>query len=207
MPDIARVEELCDILHLSMDELLGKDHSQAVRKVMAADPEDGSRSDIPPVSIDEINELAPILPPDKVEELAAGYLKQNPEEEISFPILMGLAPFLKKEYLDSLARRARISSLYEWIGLAPFLSGHTLNERVMASDLEVDLTGLTALAPFLSDKTLDQLFWLLPEDEATDLTGLLPFLPQKTLREYAEMLMQSSRLDALKTVMPFLKET
>ena len=106
-----------------------------------------------------------------------------------------------------MARRARISSLYEWIGLAPFLSGHTLNERVMTSDLEVDLTGLTALAPFLSDKTLDQLFWLLPEDEATDLTGLLPFLPQKTLREYAEMLMQSSRLDALKTVMPFLKET
>ncbi len=205
MPDIAKLEQLCGILHISMEELLGADQSRTVRKVMAAEREDGiSGNDDHPVSMDEIKDLAPILPPDKVGALAEEYLKQNPDEKIDFAAVMGLAPFLDKKYLDALARNAQINSLYEWTGLTPFLSDKVLDELVLAADVEVNVPGIAALAPFLSEETLDKLFQQIPEGEHENISGLLPFLSRKTLQDYAEKLMKENNLDALKAVMPFL---
>ena len=66
------------------------------------------------------------------------------------------------------------------------------------------MPGIAALAPFLSEETLDKLFQQIPEGEHENISGLLPFLSRKTLQDYAEKLMKENNLDALKAVMPFL---
>lgn len=128
MPDISKLEQLCQVLHLSMDELLGADVNKTLTKIVYK--ETSPEADTKPVAMEDIREIAPILPPDDVEKLVDDNFRRQENKKISLSALTGLAPFLDDAYLD---------------------------ELIMNSDLESDLSGIVALAPFLSEKTLDKL--------------------------------------------------
>lgn len=114
-------------------------------------------SDDTPISIEDIQELAPILPPETVEKLVDDNLEQQPKEKLDLSAIMGLVPFLDEEYLDTLVKRIDIDSLHELSGLAPFLSEETLCTLVLNADIESDMSGITSLAPFLDKNTLEKL--------------------------------------------------
>lgn len=155
-PDISKLEQLCQILNLSMNELLSSESdSRTLNRIIQKDE---SAEDVDePVTMEEIQEFAPILPPADVERLVDDNLKSQEKEKVNLSAITGLAPFLGSEYLDDLAKRAHVDSLSELAGLAPFLSRDALDSLVKNSDPEADMSGIVCLAPFLSQETLD---WL-----------------------------------------------
>ena len=232
MPDIAKLEQLCHILNLSMDELLGSEsNSRTLTRIIKKDEsaEDWDK----PVTMEEIQEFAPILPPADVERLVDDNLESQDEEKVNLSAIAGLAPFLDSEYLDALAKKAHVDSLSELAGLAPFLSSDALDSLVKNSNPDADMSGIVSLAPFLSQETLD---WLVqqvrpdgniksliglapflssetldslvkscnPETDMSSITGLAPFLSQETLQGVAEALMKGKNLGALQSIVPFL---
>ena len=133
MPDISKLEQLCQILHLSMDELLGSEStSKTLTRIIKKDEtaEDWGE----PVTMEEIQEVAPILPPADVERLVDDNLEKQDEEPLDVSAIIGLAPFLDSGYLDSLAKRVHAESLAELIGLAPFISKEALDSLVKNSN-------------------------------------------------------------------------
>ena len=232
MPDIAKLDQLCQVLEIGMEELLGTDRSSEVLTRIIRGEEDAADG-ADPVSMEEIRDVAPLLPPDTVKKLvddSAGM--RGGEEPLNLSAIIGLAPFLDREYLDGLAKRASVDSLRELTGLAPFVSSEVLDELVRNADPETDMKGIIALAPFLSKEYLDSLVRKIGTDNLRELTGLAPFvssgvldelvrnmdpetdmkgitalapfLSSETLRKLAEALVQNGDLSSLKSVTPFL---
>lgn len=229
MPDIGKLEQLCRILNISIEELLGTDTTaQTLNKIIYQD-ETASEA---PITMEELEDVIPLLPPNEAKKLLDERLRQEQEKTIDFSTLIGIAPFLDTAYLDELVKRAHVNSLEEVTALAPFLSQEALGSLVMQAPLE-DISGIPALAPFLSARTLDalvqrfggeagvpQLTALAPflSRETLDiwvegylekgpfdycLSGLYPFLSQKTLKRIAETLMKKGDIGALQTIVPF----
>ena len=84
MPDISKLEDLCSVLDITVEELLGMESRAAktVEKII---------SDSDEVSVEEIAEVAPILPPSTIREKV-----EKKKEKINFDELSGII-----EYLDS----------------------------------------------------------------------------------------------------------
>ena len=73
MPDIAKLEQLCQILQISIDQLLGmEDEAKTVRRIMQKD-----EAAIAGVTMKEIENIAPLLPPKEVTKLVNMNLHQN----------------------------------------------------------------------------------------------------------------------------------
>ena len=151
MPDIGKLEELCQILELSLDQLLGVKHqAENVRKVM--DYANGKAEE--PLSLETIGDVAPLMKPDMLNHLA----EDIRGEDMNLGELCGLAPFVGAEVLDGLAARVKKVELGELCGLAPFLTRETLGslaERVDEDRLE--LSELPALAPFVGTEVIGAL--------------------------------------------------
>lgn len=192
MPDIAKLEQLCQILQISMEELLGTDTSQVINKVMQIGK--GESTDDDPVTIEDIQSVAPILPPDNVEKLLDDNLNQQPKEKLNLKAIVELAPYLDDEYLDALVMNADTESdMSGIIALAPFLSDETLDRLVEKMQPLGSLSELCGLAPFLSNKALSTL--VLNADTDSDMSGitaLAPFLDKSTLGMLAEKLLKNS---------------
>ena len=172
MPDISKLPELCELLGVTFEALVGGPSREAetLEKVLEGAP----------VAPEEAAQVAPMLPPETVKESAEQAQK---EAGIDFETLMGLAPFLDEGYLDELAQELAVSDLNQVVALAPFLHERTviaLAHKAAAEDMSV----LFALAPFVDERTMDELALSLKEKGPVDrdmLSGLAPFLSQKTL--------------------------
>lgn len=151
MPDIGKLEELCRILELSLDQLLGvKRQAENVRKVM--DYANGKAEE--PLSLETIGDVAPLMKPDMLSHLA----EDVQGEDMNLGELCGLAPFIDEKALGSLAVRAKKVELGELCSLAPFLAEETLGilaERVEEDSLK--LSELHALAPFVDEEVIGAL--------------------------------------------------
>jgi transcriptional regulator with XRE-family HTH domain len=172
MPDISKLPELCELLGVTFEALVGGPSREAetLEKVLEGAP----------VTPEEAVQVASLLPPETVKESAEQAQK---EAGIDFETLMGLAPFLDEGYLDELAQELAVSDLNQAVALAPFLHERTviaLAHKAAAEDMSV----LFALAPFVDERTMDELALSLKEKGPVDramLSGLAPFLSQKTL--------------------------
>lgn len=184
MPDIGKLEELCAILDISLDRLLGVQRQvQNVQKVI--DYTSGKTEETP--SLEEIRDAVPLMEPEQVQECV-----DNTAEEtgrVSLDELIGLAPFLGRETLGRLAEKAEEVHLDELTGLAPFLNREILGrlaEKAGEAAEEVHLDELTGLAPFLGREILGRLAEKAEGIHLDELVGLAPFVDRWILKKLAE---------------------
>lgn len=205
MPDISKLEQLCQILQLGMDELLSSDSARTLERIIHK--EEDSTSDTAPVPLQEIQTVAPLIPPAQMEQLVDETLEQLDLEHLNVSAITALAPFLDTEYLDNIVQRAQTSELSEFAGLAPFLSSKTLDHLVLSRNPKADLPGLSALAPFLSAPTLEQLAIQLTKDYSiAGVTCLAPFLSKEALDKLVAQIDCSDNITLIVALAPFLSK-
>lgn len=172
MPDISKLEELCSVLHITVNELLGvEDTSQAV-KVMDAQE----------MTVEELKEAAPALLP---AEVKARMKAEKKRRKLDLDAIIALAPFLDEATLDELLEDVAVDSPEDLAGLAPFLSAETLERAVEKYDVD-DLDELLPVAPFLSKETLDRIVQRCDVDDLDDLLPIAPFLSKEALERMVE---------------------
>lgn len=207
MPDISKLPELCDILHIRMEELLGEESRAIEAAKKFAENRDAE------VTISELAEVAPLVTPDRMEKVIREKTEQTEENgkpRISISQLIGLAPFLGDEDLDMLAESVEEENLSKFCGLAPFLSEKSLDKIVDRYLGSANAEGMDAavcgLAPFLSEESLDKIVEKSLEsgNSMGTVTGLAPFLAQKTIHKVAEHLVKQGRFAELMGIAPFL---
>ena len=91
MPDISKLEDLCKTLDLSVEELLGMETktAAAVNQVLHNEP----------LTVEELKEVAPILPPEQMKEKTE---ETEKEQKINLEDVTELAPFLEEDYVENL---------------------------------------------------------------------------------------------------------
>lgn len=216
MPDISKLADLCSALQITVDELLGI-ASTAVTKAMAQED----------LTVEELVELAPVLPPQTVMEQG-----RKKSKKLDLNRIADMAPFLDEEFLDQLIENADLSDLDGLDELAPFLSRETLEklaDRVNVDDLDMiaeiapffgkstldrivsrciesgNLDDIEELAPFLSKETLNSIAdAVMAGDLDVDLEELYPFFSKETLRKLAKHMLEIQNLDALEEIVPFI---
>ena len=179
MPDISKLPELCALLGITFEPLVGGPSraTKTVEKVLEGEP----------VTVQEVAEVASLLPPETIRENAE---RAKAGEEVDFASLKALAPFLDEGYLDAMAEQLGKTDMKKVIALAPFLSSGEL-DRLAQRARDTDHGSLIALAPFLGQETLDRLAEDMAEQEAPEvkqLVGLAPFLGESTLEKLMDRL-------------------
>ena len=195
MPDISKLEQLCRVLEISIDELLGAESSgQAVKKVASGEMEQE-------LTLEELQEVAPLLPPNKVKNYAEETIKKSKKTNLS--AIIPLAPFLSEEALDELLQDVEDADLKELVGLAPFLSEETLDKLALKADVE-NIDKINGLLPFLSEDTLDKLIVKrISAGQVDSLEEFYPFLEEDTLKKIAKAMMKAGDMKGLQNLMPF----
>jgi len=226
-PDISKLEQLCNILHIGMEELMGMESTAKTvnwiidrgnrdrlfpdggRREFSGEPEgagvgrEGSMEQNREITARELEELAPILPPDDVKQLAKDISK------ISYEELMGLAPFLSREAVDRLAERCESEiEIGELTGLAAFLSRGAADRLAEKCQGEIHVGELTGLAPFLSREAVDRLAERCEgEIEIGELIGLAAFLSRGAADRLAEKCQGEIDICELTGLAPFLSRS
>lgn len=216
MPDISKLGDLCDVLHITVNELLGIE-SQAVTKAMAQQD----------LTMEELTEVAPILPPKTLMEQGkksgkkldlsriadlAPFLDEGGLDELLEDVdlsdldgLDEIAPFLTKETLEKLVDRAPLDDLETIVDIAPFLGKAALDKIIRRCVESGQVDDIGELAPFLSKETLE---WLvvaaIKEGIELDFDELYPFLSKEILRKLAKFMVENQNLDALEDIVPFI---
>lgn len=219
MPDISKLEDLCKTLQIGVTELLGMESREAETVSRILGEEDKA------LTVEELTEVAPILPPEEVKLQAkkqkmnlsaltgiAPFLDEDFLAELieeadveSLEEIVALAPFLNEDVLDGLVRKAPKSDRSGVIALAPFLAEQTLDWLVKQCDFEMDFKFLEHLVPFLEDETLDALVQRqIDQGNVKSLAGLYPFMTEDTLRKVVKALMTAGDLEGVKNAAPFL---
>ena len=199
MPDIGKLPELCELLGVTFETLLGgrSEEAKTVEKVLEGEP----------VTVREAARVAPMLPPQTVRESARQ--AQETGEEVDIGSLVALAPFLDQGYLDSMAEQLGENDIKQVRALAPFLSVQALG-KLARKALDTDFASLIAMAPFLEQADLDELAGTLADQEQPDLkqlAGLAPFLEEKTLEKLMDRLQaQGLTWKQLLPLAPFLSQ-
>lgn len=195
MPDISKLEPLCKVLQLNVQQLLsGQPQSTAaVVKVLTLQEE--------PLTVDELAEVAPLLPPAQMESETK---KASAGKKWDIQKLSNIIPFLDEDMLEEICDNIQVDSLKELAGIAPFLDEDTLDKMVMNSDAN-DWEGVIALAPYLGDNTLDTLAMrCLSNADINGLKELAPFLSDETLGKIAITLDMDNQ--SVLELAPFLDE-
>ncbi len=147
MPNISKLHELSALFHVSIDGILeNKRTSEIAKNLLKNRP----MSDI---SIEEIQEMAPILHDEQVDILVE-------EKNADLNEVLAVAPFLSQEFIDNFAKKELLykNSLSSIEALAPFISTSIIDEASLQTVEQTgDLSSITALAPFISDDLLDRL--------------------------------------------------
>lgn len=195
MPDISKLEPLCEVLNLNVQELLSGEPqtTAAVVKVLKLKDE--------PLTVDELADVAPLLPPDQMESETK---KASAGKNWDLKKLSKIIPFLDEDLLEEICDKIQVVSLKELVGIAPFLDEDILDKMVMSSGAN-DWEGIVALAPFLGDSTLDTLAQrCLSGADIHSLKELAPFLSDKTLGKIAMSLEMDNQ--SILELAPFLDE-
>ena len=198
LPDIGKIGQLCQVLHISAEELLGvSDTAKALQKVIRKEEGESDES----IEMKDICKVIPLVPPQKAKELVDDHVSE--EENVHISELIAVAPFLDSEYLEKLIEKAEVKSLKELVGLAPHMEDEALERLVLKADIK-DLEGCIALAPFLNDETLDKLIeQQMQNGQFGGTPELYPFLSDQTLKKLSSYFVEKNDLSALRKLMPF----
>ena len=178
MPDISKLEQLCSVLHITVNELLGMEEAAAAEHVL----------DVQEMTVAELKEAAPALPP---VEIKAKVKAEKKKRKLDLDSLIAVAPFLDEDTLDELLADAKLDDVEDLAGLAPFLHTGTLEKLLEQCDVD-DMEDLEPLAQFLSKEVLERhVERILTEDPDAleDMNAIAPFLPRGSLARIVKKLM------------------
>lgn len=170
MPDISKLEQLCAVLHITVNELLGMEDISAPAPML----------DVQEMTVAELMEAAPALPPADVK---ARMKVEKKRRKLDLDDLLPVAPFLNEAALDELLEDVAVDSLDDLVGLAPFLTRETLEKMVERCDVD-DLCDLAGIASFLSKEALEKIVMKVLADDLDaleDVAAIAPFLSDGAL--------------------------
>lgn len=177
MPDIAKLGQLCEILQIRLDQLLGtEEEANTIAKVIHRD-EDGTAA----VTMEEIKNIVPLLPPEEVKRLVSENLQENSkQDEIRREYDSTEEPEQEKHGVRD-KRKMDSSTLIE---LAPYLEEDDLGEILQDFEVEMDIKTAMKLAPFLGEKCLEELLSRCKGDIYLEhVRKLAPFVSSNCLKE------------------------
>ena len=195
MPDISKLEDLCRVLDISLNELLGMEkETAAVNKIMNEES----------LTVEELANVAPILPPEQME--AQTRKATEGKGKFNVKALAEIAMFMDDDLLEELIGEAQVDSLEDLAPLAPFMDSDLLDQLVKKAP-RGDVRGIIALAPFLDEDTLD---WIIGQcDKAVDgklISELAPFLSEVALDHLVKNCDMELDKKLVEELAPFLSE-
>ena len=215
MPDISKLGDLCDALHITVNELLGIE-SPAVAKAMAQEE----------LTVEELAEVAPVLPPKTMQfnvqqmqsRLQAGLAKMSEKLEQTFgdggtfEMKMGKVMDAVESgnvtvHIREDKKKGKKLDLSRIADMAPYLDEEFLNQLLENADL-TDLDGLDEIAPFLSREALEKLVERATVNDLEMIVDVAPFLSKEALDKAVRQCVEAGSPDAIEELAPFLsKET
>ena len=171
MPDISKLPELCKILNISFEELVGEKNPETEITKRLMDNEDAD------VTLEEMAQVGQLVAPEKIEEKVHATMKT--EGKIPFSVLVSLAPFMDRETLEIAAAEVADVDMGKVCAIAPFLSKKAL-DRIVEKNLQngsVNIGNITAIAPFLSRDAIRKVVeHCVANNQADKLTAIAPFM-------------------------------
>ena len=171
MPDISKLPELCKILDISFEELVGERSAETniAEKLMQDENAD--------VSIEEMSQIGQLIKPDKIESKANETIAKG--DKIPFSVLVSLAPFMDKENLSKIAQEIADIDLKKLGALAPFLSRETM-DMIVDKEIQnehIDVNNIVGIAPFLSKSTIQKIAeYMIAHGQSKKLVAIAPFM-------------------------------
>ena len=189
MPDISKLPELAELFGTTIDELLGH-HSPLIVKAA-----EGKLDELPGLTVEEVAQAAPLLPPRQMDDLADRLL-----ELPNLPDMSELMHLLPTSKVDALLRQ-RVEAGRPLKECALFASTDAVDEA--ARTLEKQGRSIQELAPFMSKDCVDEI----ARSRAAAghvIFDLLPFLYEDSVDSLARQLDAANQsIDALR---PFMSE-
>lgn len=154
MPDISKLEQLCDLLGITVNELLG------IQEPAPTKAEE--------MTVAQLAEAAPALPP---AELKARMKSEKKRRKIDLDTIIAMAPFLDEATLGEIMEGMEVDDPEDLAALAPFLSREVLESAAARCDVD-DLDDLGSLAPFLSKALLEQMVVRIVTEDPDELENI-----------------------------------
>ena len=178
MPDISKLEQLCSVLHITVNELLGMEEAAAAAPTL----------DVQEMTVAELKEAAPALLP---AEVKARVKAEKKKRKLDLDSIVAVAPFLDEDTLDEVLADVEVDDAEDLAGLAPFLHRETLEKLLEQCDVD-DMEDLEPLAQFLSKEVLEkhvERILMEDPDALEELNAIAPFLPRGSLARIVKNLM------------------
>ena len=178
MPDISKLEQLCSVLHITVNELLGMEEATVAAPTL----------NVQEMTVAELKDAAPALPP---AEVKARVKAEKKKRKLDLDSIIAVAPFLDEDTLDEVLADVEVDDAEDLAGLAPFLHTGTL-ERLLEQCEVDDMEDLEPLAQFLSKEVLElhvERIILEDPDALEELNAIAPFLPRGSLARIVKNLM------------------
>ena len=178
MPDISKLEQLCSVLHITVNELLGMEEAAVAAPTL----------DVQEMTVAELKDAAPALPP---AEFKARVKAEKKKRKLDLDSIIAVAPFLDEDTLDEVLADVEVDDAEDLAGLAPFLHRETLEKLLEQCDVD-DMEDLEPLAQFLSKEVLEkhvERILMEDPDALEELNAIAPFLPRGSLARIVKNLM------------------
>ncbi len=149
MPDISKLKQLCSVLEISLEYLLGEEDENITKTVKEL-----TEDKVEDISFENISKIASIVPPKAIKVMVYG-------KSCDVSDLAALAPFLDDEDLNEIAKSIAMVRISDLVPLAPFLADEILDSLVMRYVEEnkdsFKLSEIKGLMPFLDSSTIKKL--------------------------------------------------
>ena len=203
MPDISRLPQLCSILGISIDQLLGDNpYLPTVHQLL--EPQQNNA-----IPAQHLIDLEPAIKPRDLSEM----IHQNREDMLfeSFDQLLQLIPFLTQEDAEALvhAHRPLIASLDDFAIIAPMLPAKLVLEIVDQLPMEnVNSTTCLLLAPFIGPERMQRLLEQSPAvlESGQTVAQLAPFVARDYLHRILSQRQFSFSQEELFLLAPFVEQ-
>lgn len=203
MPDISRLPQLCSILGISIDQLLGDNpYLPTVHQLL--EPQQNNA-----IPAQHLIDLEPAIKPRDLSEM----IHQNREGMFfeSFDQLLQLIPFLTQEDAEALVRAHRplIASLDDFAIIAPMLPAKLVLEIVDQLPMEnVNSTTCLLLAPFIGPERMQRLLEQSPAvlESGQTVAQLAPFVARDYLHRILSQRQFSFSQEELFLLAPFVEQ-
>jgi len=192
MPDISKLPELAELFGATIDELLGR-RCPVIEQAAAGRLDEHLQTAA--VTVEEVAEAAPFLPPEQAENLAAHALDTATEEPaVALSVLL---PFMSTAQVDALLQKRLATN--DYAPLLPFCSTRAVDAAAQAR-LESGQS-ITPFLPFLSTATVDRIA-LERNERGEGFAQYLPFLSNGALMHIFRQRVE--RHQSVTMLLPFL---
>ncbi len=192
MPDIAKLGDLCQVLGLSVNELLGMEEPAAKAAAKAMEQQE--------MTIEELAEVAPMLKPSEVKEQVKARKKK-----LDLARIANLAPHLDEASLSEIVLEAAEDSLEGIDEIACYLDTKTLEQIVERAKPE-DMSELIEIACYLSKKALERLVERILDEDLGEISEIACYLDSSALEKLVRRYEAAGKTDEVEEISCYLSE-